>query len=42
MEELRPEFIKEMEEIEKNNKITPPKLNDCYDESILYESKHEK
>ena len=31
MSELRPEFIKKMQEIEKNDNITPHKLNDNYD-----------
>lgn len=40
--ELGPEFIKEMEEIEKNDKITPYKLNDYFEEHILYENKQDK
>lgn len=42
IEELRPEFIKEMEEIEKNDKITPHKLNDYFEEHIPYENKQDK
>lgn len=34
MEELRPEFIKEMREIEKNDKITPHKFTIDFDEEV--------
>lgn len=42
IEELRPEFIKEMGEIEKNDKITPHKLNDYFEEYIPYEKEQNK